>query len=136
MVNKHRADTVSGMTRTSALLLAALGTLLLTSCSKETFTTIAEDAVDFAGETALLVAAEAIASQLDGTVDPDGRIPVAEVQKTLAAYDTLAEVSFPDANGDGFVDGNRIQISLQGASACVHFGTDGTNVAKGECPRS
>jgi len=124
------------MTRTRALLLAALGTLLFTSCSKETITTIAEDAVDFAGETTLLIAAEAIASQLDGAVDPNGRIPVAEAQKALAAYDTLAEVSLPDGNGDGFVDGNRIQISLKGASACVHFGAEGTDVAKGECPRS
>ena len=121
------------MTRPRTLLVAAIGTLLLVSCSKETLTTIAEDAVDFAGETALLVAAEAIASQLDGAVDPAGKISVAEVQKALAAYDTVAEVSFPDTDGDGFVDGNRIQISLKGASACVRFGTDGSNVAKGEC---
>lgn len=136
MVNKPGAHTVSGMSRTRTLLLAALGSLLLTSCSKETITTIAGDAVDFAGETALLVAAEAIASQLDSAVDPNGKIPVAEAQKALAAYGTLAEVSFPDTDGDGFVDGNRIQISLKGASACVRFGTEGSKVSKGECPSS
>lgn len=133
MANRERACTVSGMTRPRTLLVAAIGTLLLAGCSKETITTIADDAVDFAGETALLVAAEAIASQLDGAVNPAGKISVAEVQKALAAYDTIADVSFPDADGDGFVDGNRIQISLKGASACVHFGADGSNVSKGEC---
>lgn len=121
------------MTRPRTLLVVAIGALLLASCSKETISTIVDDAVDFTGETALLVAAEAIASQLDGAVNPAGKIPVAEAQKALAAYDTIAEVSFPDADGDGFVDGNRIQISLKEASACVRFGTGGSEVSKGTC---
>jgi hypothetical protein len=123
------------MSRARTTTLVALGVLLLTSCSQKTLSTIAGDATDFVEETAVLVAAEAIARQLDDVVGPNGKIPVAKVQKVVAAYDTLAEVSFPDADGDGFVDGNRIQVSLNGVSACIRFETNGSEVSKGECPR-
>jgi len=108
--------------------------LTLGGCSRETLETIAGDAAEFAGESALLIAAEAIAAQLKDNVIEGGKLPVKAVEQVVSTYDTVATISAPDSNGDGFVDGNRIEVSVRGASVCIGFSESGTEVSKGSCP--
>jgi len=117
--------------RLSAGLLV-LG-LVGAGCSAETVETIANEAVQFGGDTAVLVAAEAIGAQLQSKLDSDGKIPAEAVQSVLQAYDTVATVSAPDADGDGLIDGNQIQISLGESSACLRFEAGKSSVSKGAC---
>lgn len=118
------------MTRNLVLSTIFTAAILLTGCSQDTIKSISENAV----ESGLLVAAETIAKQLDGRLNPDGKLPVELVQEVLSVYGTLFEVSFQDADGDGFVDRNRVQISTNGVSACVRIKMSGTKVSSGVCP--
>lgn len=130
MASETLAHTVLIMTRNLVLSTMFTAATLLTGCSQDTVKSISENAV----ESGLLVAAETIAVQLDGRLNPDGKLPVELVQEVLSAYDTIFEVSFQDADGDGFVDRNRVQISTNGVSACVRIKMAGTKVSTGVCP--
>jgi len=115
------------------LLAAGMMIISLGGCSRGTLETIAGDAAEFAGETALMIAAEAIAAQLKDSVIEGGKLPVKAVEQVVSTYDTVATVSAPDSDGDGFVDGNRVEISVRGASVCIRFSESGTEVSKGSC---
>lgn len=130
MASETLAHTVLSMTRNLVLSTIFTAAILLTGCSQDTIKSITENAV----ESGLLVAAETIAKQLDGRLNPDGKLPVELVQEVLSVYGTLFEVSFQDADGDGFVDRNRVQISTNGVSACVRIKMSGTKVSSGVCP--
>lgn len=134
----HRARTVRVMVKLNMVKLKLSNTLIALAlvgagCSAETVETIANEAVQFGGDTAVLVAAEAIGAQLQSKLDGDGKIPAGAVNSVLQAYDTVATVSAPDADGDGFIDGNRIQISLGESNACLRFEAGKSSVSKGAC---
>jgi hypothetical protein len=107
--------------------------VVLMGCSSENMNAILDDAGKLASKTAVLAAGEAIAAQLEGKTVEGGRIPVGEAEKILPSYDALSTVLAPDADGDGFVDGNRIEIRVQEQAACIRFGTEGAKVLLGAC---
>ena len=109
---------------------------MLVGCSGENMSSILDDAGNLAAKTAVVAAGEAIAAQLEGKAVEGGKIPVAEAEKILPSYDALSTITAPDADGDGFIDGNRIEIKVQEQAACIRFGTEGAKVVLGSCASS
>lgn len=109
--------------KTATLVLLLLVTAAASGCSTASRDVITADLAKFGADAAVAGVAAAIGADTQLVVGVDGRMPTAAVKDAVSAFRTVATINIPDADGDGFVDGNRIVIRIGSARSCIQFST-------------
>lgn len=113
-------------------LSAATGTLVACSSdSKETVTSVKDQAADEVGEAGVRGAAEAyrVALKADDAAQEDGVRDVAVLQENAKDLPGDAEViGIDDADGDGKDDDGKVEVKVSDKLACVTLPETGNEV--------
>lgn len=113
-----------------ALITACL--LCTSACSVEAASEISKELASAAVDAASSAAADALRASLEDALLDEG-LPVEEVAAVAERFDVAADISYADADANGYVDGSLVSFTTAGRSFCIDMSAPAGSVSDGPC---